>query len=151
MDQQLAAFLEEGLVIHIATRSAALEPDGARVLAVKVDEDGEHLVAYVPAAAAGPILLDIEDNGQAALVFTRPTDERGCQVKGTATAVREAREEERGFVLAQWERSRDTLEKVGFPRVATDAWAVWPAIAVRLRVGATFDQTPGPGAGRRLP
>src|SRR5690606_13445323 len=45
MDQQLAAFLEEGLVIHIATRSAALEPDGARVLAVKVDEDGEHLVA----------------------------------------------------------------------------------------------------------
>src|SRR5690606_1289920 len=141
MNAQLASFLEEGLSIHLATRSAALEADGARVAAVKVEEDGEHLVAYVPAVAAGPLLRDIEDNGQAALVFTRPTDERGCQVKGVATGTREAREDERAFVVAQWERFRDTLEQVGFPRVASDGWVVWPAIAVRVRVGAMFDQT----------
>lgn len=151
MDKQLASFLEEGLAIHIATRSASLAPGGARVPAVKVDEDGEHLVAFVPKVSAAPILRDVEDNGQVALVFTRPVDERGCQVKGVAAGVREAREDEREWVIAQWERFRDTLEVVGFPRIATDAWIVWPAVAVRVRITATFDQTPGPGAGRPLP
>ena len=72
-------------------------------------------------------------------------------MKGTAAGVREAREDEREWVVAQWERFRDTLELVGLPRIATDAWAVWPAVAVRVRVNATFDQTPGPGAGRPFP
>ena len=39
---------------------------------------------------------------------------------------------------------------VGLPRVATDGWVMWPAVAVRFRVNALFDQTPGPGAGAPL-
>lgn len=146
----MASFLEEGLSIHIATRSGDLDPNGARVPAVKVEEDGNHLVAFVPAAASAAILRDIDDNGQVALVFTRPIDERGCQVKGIATGTRDASDDERELIVAQWERFRDTLESVGLPRIATDAWIVWPSVAVRVRVTATFDQTPGPGAGRPL-
>jgi hypothetical protein len=39
---------------------------------------------------------------------------------------------------------------LGLPRIATDGWVTWPCTAIRLRVQAVFDQTPGPGAGAQL-
>ena len=65
IDKELAAFLEEGIAIQIGTRNANLEPNGARVVAVKVEDDGQHVVAYVPKAAAPQVVPDLESNGQA--------------------------------------------------------------------------------------
>ena len=39
LDAQLALFLAEGLGIHIGTRTKQLQPNGARVTAVRVDDD----------------------------------------------------------------------------------------------------------------
>jgi len=150
LDKELAAFLEEGLSIYVATRNERLEPNGARGSAVKVDADGTHIVVFVPAVSAGTVLNDVRSNGQIAVVLTRPPDDRGCQAKGVFVEARDAAEDERAFVVSQWERFRDRLELVGLPRVATDGWVVWPAVAVRFRVNALFDQTPGPGAGAPL-
>jgi hypothetical protein len=150
LDKQLSAFIEEGHASYIASRNERLEPNAARVSALKVDEDGQHVTAFVPTVSAGPVLDDLRANGQVAVVLTRPTDDRGCQVKGVFIDARDAAPEERALVVRQWERFRDTLERVGLPRTATDAWIHWPCIAVRLRVNALFDQTPGPGAGAPL-
>ena len=149
-NEQLAGFLQEGLSTHIASRNERLEPSAARVTALLVEPDGLHVVAFVPTVAGGPILADLRTNGQVALVCARPPDERGCQVKGVFVDARDAREDERPVVVAQWERFRDKLAMIGLPRVATDAWVTWPCTAIRLRVQALFDQTPGPGAGARL-
>jgi hypothetical protein len=92
IDVELAAFLEEGIAIQLGTRNDRLEPNGVRVVSVTVDGDGRHLVAYVPDAAVAQVLPDLESNGQAALVFARPPDERACQVKGTFTSARPASE-----------------------------------------------------------
>jgi hypothetical protein len=150
IDTELAAFLQEGIGIQLGTRNARLEPNGVRVVAVGVEDDGRHLVAYVPQAAAPLVLPDLESNGQAALVFARPPDERACQVKGTFTGARAATEAERAAVLGQWERWRDRLVSIGYPRATSDNWIVWPCVAVRVRVQAIFDQTPGPRAGAEL-
>jgi hypothetical protein len=147
IDPELAAFLQQGLSIHLGTRSEALEPSGARVAAVKVDEDRLHLTVYIAKVAAARVLPDLEQNGQAAVVFARPTDDRACQVKGVFVRGRSARPDERPFVAAQWGAFLDNLERIGISRAATAAWAVWPAVAIRLRATALFDQTPGPGAG----
>jgi hypothetical protein len=150
LTQQLADFLQEGLSTHIASRTERLEPHAARVTALLVEPDGLHVVAFVPAVSAAPMMPDLRGNGQVALVCARPPDERGCQVKGVFIEAREAGEDERALVLAQWERFRDKLAMIGLPRVATDAWVTWPCLAIRVRVQALFDQTPGPGAGARL-
>ncbi len=150
LDRQLASFLEEGLSVHIATRDRHLETHAACVTAVLVDGDGTHLTAFVPAVAAPPLLADLEANGQAAVVFARPTDERGCQVKGVFVSSRPASDAERAPVLAQWARFRDVLGLVGVPHGASSAWIAWPSVAIRMRVTAAFDQTPGPGAGAPL-
>ena len=41
-----------------------------------------------PTVGAGPILDDLQANGQAAIVFARPEDDRACQVKGTFVSAR---------------------------------------------------------------
>ena len=148
--QQLADFLQEGLSTYIASRNERLEPNAARVTALVVEPDGQHVVAFVPVVAGGPIMRDLRANGQVALVCARPPDERGCQVKGVFIEAREARDDERPMVIDQWERFRDKLAMIGLPRVTTDAWVTWPCLTIRLRVQALFDQTPGPGAGARL-
>jgi hypothetical protein len=150
LSQQLASFLEEGLAIHLATRNARLEPSAARVAALTVDPDRRHVLAFLSEGGASAVLADLEDNGQVAIVCARPPDERGCQVKGVFSGARPATSAERAIVVAQWERFRDRLEVAGLPRVATDGWVIWPAVAIRVRVQALFDQTPGPGAGAPL-
>jgi hypothetical protein len=150
IDSQLAAFLQEGVGIHIATRNAALEPNGCRALAAAVDADGRHFEVFLARVAAARILPDLEANGQAAVGFGRPVDDRSCQVKGVFVGSRDARDDERPRIDAQWDAFLVNLERIGIPRAVTRAWITWPVIAIRLRANAIFDQTPGPGAGAPL-
>jgi general stress protein 26 len=143
----LAAFLEGGVAIHIATRNDRLEPNGARVAAVKVEPDGAHVTAYVPKIAAAPIVADLEANQQVALGFGRPSDDRACQIKGIFVGARAALARERKLVDRQWDALLADLAHIGFPRQLAEEWKTWPSIAIRLRVTALFSQTPGPGAG----
>lgn len=150
IDSELRAFLEGGLGIHIGTRTARLEPNGARVAAVKVEDDGLHLVAYVAEIAVTRVLADLRATGPAALVFARPIDDRACQVKGIFVGARPALPAERTVIEDQWDRFLGNLEKIGIPRVASRSWITWPAVAVRLRATAVFEQTPGPAAGEPI-
>src|ERR1043165_8569273 len=129
----MAAFLQEGLPAHIGTRNADLQPSGARVTAVKVDADGEHVTVYVPSAAAPPLLDDLRANGQVAVVFARPADERSCQVKGTFINSWTPSADEDAFVKEQWGRCLQALEVIGYPRAGTESWTMWPCVAVKFR------------------
>jgi hypothetical protein len=151
LDDDMAGFIQQGLAIHIGTRNERLEPNGARVAAVTVDDDRQHVVAYVPAVSAPRVLRDLEANGQGALAFARPVDDRASQVKGAYVESWTATESERQVVDAQIQGAIGQLEAVGIPRSAMVNWAMWPCVAIRLRVNAVFDQTPGPKAGAALP
>src|SRR5215813_7651506 len=125
IDRALAAFLQEGLGIHIGTRNGSFEPNGARAVAATVEDDGSHLIVYVQDLAAPRVLPDLEANGQAAVSFGRPIDERACQVKGVFRGARAASESERAMVQAQWDGYRACLEQIGIPRAATGTWPNW--------------------------
>ena len=150
IDPDMAAFLQEGLPTHIGTRNADLEPSGARVTAVTVDADGEHVTVYVPVVAAPPLLDDLRANGQVAVVVARPADERSCQVKGTFVESWTPSAEEEAFAAQQFVRALQAVEVVGIPRSGSESWRMSPCVAVRFRANALFTQTPGPGAGARL-
>jgi hypothetical protein len=150
IEPELRAFLEGGVGIHIGSRNAALEPHGARVTAVRVEDDLLHLQVYVPDVAAGRVLPDLEANGAAAVVFARPVDDRACQVKGIYAGSRPAGADERRFVEQQWEAFLDNLEQIGIPRVGASGWITWPSVVIRIRATTIFEQTPGPQAGALL-
>lgn len=151
LDKSLTEFLEQGLAIHIGTRNAALRPNGCRVTAVRVEDQGRNLVAYLPAAATAAVLEDLRSNGQAALSFARPTDNRAVQVKGEFISARDAEPSEEAFALGQWQALLRELDMIGLAALtSTSTWLMWPCVAVTLRVSAVFSQTPGPEAGSVL-
>lgn len=147
---ELAAFVQSGVAIHVGTRDDALHPEGARAVSARIEEDGRHLVVYVSEVAARRILPNREHNGQAAVAFVRPTDDRACQIKGRFAGVRPAAPEERGALAAQWDAFFRNLAQIGIPAAAAAGWAIWPAVAIRIEAAAVFDQTPGPHAGAPL-
>jgi hypothetical protein len=150
LDRTLTEFLEQGLAIHIGTRNARMEPNGCRVTAVMVEDQGRQLLAYLPKAATPAVLADLRDNGQAALSFARPADDRAVQVKGQFIDARDVEESEQAFVLGQVQGLLRQLEMVGIPPKASSTWKLWPCVVVRIRVTAIFSQTPGPDAGSVL-
>jgi hypothetical protein len=150
LDKNLTEFLEQGLAIHIGTRNQRLEPNGCRVTAVRVEEEGRHLVAFIPKAATKAVLDDLQSNGQAALSCTRPADDRAVQVKGEVVSVRDATGDEETFAIAQWRGFLKQLDLIGLPGAGTSSWTMWPCVAVKIRVTALFSQTPGPDAGAVL-
>ena len=150
IDATLAAFLEEGIAIHLGTRNERLEPNGVRATAVKVEDDGTHVIVYVAGVASPYVMADLEANGEVAVVFARPVDDRACQVKGRVVDVRPAGEQERALVARQWDGFQQQLERIGISRTIMSGWTIWPSIAVRVRATALFEQTPRPGTGGPL-
>lgn len=150
IDDAIAAFLQQGLAINIGTRNARLEPNASYAPAAIVEPDGTHVVVYVPAVGAEAVLADLADNGQAAMVFARPQDDRACQVKGVFVSARAARDDEAALVQTQYAGFMRQLEIIGTPGESTRSWITWPCVAIRLRVTALFSQTPGPDAGTKL-
>lgn len=150
LNRELAAFLQEGLGIHIGTCNDRLEPNGARGLAVAVDDDGMHLEVFLTEVAAARLMPDLKVNGKIAVSFGRPVDDRACQVKGDLVSVRAAESGERQSISSQFDGFLAGLERIGIPRANAVQWPRWPAVAIRLKATAVFEQTPGPGAGRPL-
>jgi hypothetical protein len=151
LDRSLTEFLEMGLAVHIGTRNSRLEPNGCRVTALRVEDQGRHLIAFLPKAATPAVLEDLQTNGQAAISVARPTDDRAVQVKGQFVSVRDAEASEEAFVLAQWKGFVSQLDMIGFnATAATVGWSMWPCVAVKLKVTAVYSQTPGPDAGAVL-
>jgi hypothetical protein len=151
LDKSLTEFLELGLAIHLGTRNQRLEPNGCRVTAVRVEDEGRHLIAYLPKAVAPEVFDDLKNNGQAAVSLARPTDDRAVQVKGVFVSMRDADPSEEAFVMGQWHGLLRELDVIGLAALtSTSTWLMWPCVAVTIRVTAVFSQTPGPEAGAVL-
>ena len=150
LDRSLTEFLEQGLAIHIGTRDARLRPNGCVVTAVRVEDEGRHLVAFIPKAVTPAVFDDLHSNGQAAVSFTRPADDKAVQVKGEFVSLADASAADETFAKEQWGGFLKQLDMIGLPAEATSTWTLWPCVAVRIRVTALFSQTPGPEAGAVL-
>jgi hypothetical protein len=151
INEELATFLESGLPTGVATRDAALDPDGAMVWGLRVHPDGIGLTLFMHERAAAAMLRNLEAHPEIAIVTDRPSDHRACQLKGRFESARPARDDEREYVERQIDGVRGALEVIGIPRAMTVGWAWWPCAALEIRVTQLFEQTPGPRAGEPLP
>ena len=116
IEPDLRAFLEGGLGIHIGSRTAALEPNGARALAVKVEEDRLHLVVYLPEAAASRVFpISGQQRRRGRCSRGRSTS---APAKSRASSSTPACGGRRARVIEQqWDGFRDNLERIGIPRI----------------------------------
>jgi hypothetical protein len=150
LSEELAEFVEGGLSMLVGTRDAALRPKVERAVGAFVGPDRESLTVYLNKVLATTAIANLNENGCIALTVSRPYDHRSLQLKGKVIGLRDATEEDRvrqerwltGFV--------EHLYIVGLPRSIIRTLKVFPSVAVSMRIEDMFEQTPGPGAGRRF-
>jgi hypothetical protein len=150
LSEELAEFVEGGLSMLVGTRDAALRPHVGRSVGAFVCPDRETVTTYLNKALSAQSVANLQDNGRVALTFSRPYDHRTLQIKGQMISLREGTEEDRvkqerwlaGFV--------EHLYIIGLPRSLTRQIKIYPSLAHTLRIEGIFEQTPGPGAGRRI-
>jgi hypothetical protein len=147
---EIADFLVESLILDVATRTAALEPECMDAAALRLEPQPGLVTIYLAEALAGPTMRNLRDNGQLAVNASRPSDHRALQLKGVLVLDRPADEDDRAFVLGYLEKLVPRMGMVGLPHSVCYRMNWWPSRAVQFAVRDIFVQTPGPDAGRRL-
>jgi hypothetical protein len=142
--------LETGVSILVGTRDTSLLPECTRAWGIHV-APGRHAVRiFLSETFAGKTIDNLRENGMIAVTCTRPTDHITCQLKGRVRKIRALTPAERDR-CRRWHRDFAVeLRAVGVPASLPEGWIVEPTVAVEFAVSEIFDQTPGPGAGRKI-
>jgi hypothetical protein len=149
IDDELAAFLESGNGMMVATRSAALHPHAVRACGVRA-LDRSRIAVLVPKATGGPVRSDLENNGDVAVTVCSPHDYRTIQLKGTCVVVDEASPDDVRWSHEQLRRFAAAIAPFGHTRQQARNMWLFDLWRLEIVVSAAFLQTPGPGAGATL-
>jgi hypothetical protein len=138
---------EEGMSLYAGSVSNDGVPAGCRAVALRTNRELTEITVYLPMGTSQDVLANIAATKRLAVVASYPPDHCAVQLKGTATAVRLATDDESEFVHARLNSFADVLHRIGVPRRIGGSINCWPAFAVEMKVDEMFEQTPGPNAG----
>ena len=147
LSEDVAAFLQSGVAIMVATRDGKLVPDLVRGFGAVVDPDRATVTLYLPDAVNARALGNLKADPRIAAVFCRPRDYQTYQIKGRCIGTRPAGSVDRELQRRYCEEFFQAVREVGLAH--PERWRYSPSTAVELRVEEVFDQTPGPHAGTR--
>jgi hypothetical protein len=148
--QSIVDLLETGVSVMVGTRDASLMPECTRAWGIRIGAKRSTVTIFLSKTFAGKTLENLRDNGKIAVTCTRPTDHITCQLKGQVRNIKPVTSADRD-VSRRWHKEfMAELKAIGVPSALSDAWIVEPAVAVEISLTDVFDQTPGPGAGRKL-
>jgi Pyridoxamine 5'-phosphate oxidase len=147
-----AALMMRPVSMIVASRDAALRPHLTRALGCRLSDEHRCVTMLLPRAGSGEVLADLAHNGRIAVVFSEPTSNRTLQLKGSDARALACTPEDVAVVGAYARGFAEEIGQLGFgAEVARTLLQHDDAIvAVQFSVAEAFDQTPGPGAGRRL-
>jgi hypothetical protein len=142
--------LDPGTTVVVGTIDAHGVPAVCRATAVSSADDLATLLVYLPVATSHQTIQNVAATKRLAVTVMHPAANSATQLKGTLVEVRLASDEEGGFIRRQFNAFGDVLDRLGVPRRLSRSLRTWPAFAVHMQVEQTFEQTPGPKAGRPL-
>src|SRR5262249_29751286 len=156
IDDELKAFLEGPVSVLVGTRDSRLVPEITRAWGPHVSEDRQSVSLCVPLATSRKTLDNLEANGRIAVSFALPINYRTFQLKGRHAKTAEPQSTDLAFVERHREAFAVVNESLGQPRQLVEAF--WQAeietsaalVKIHFVPEQVFNQTPGPGAGRRL-
>ncbi len=134
----------------VGTRDPSLMPECTRAWGIEVGADRVAVTIFLSEIIGGKTIENLRDNGKVAVTCTRPTDHTTCQLKGHVLRFKAVTAAHRDM-SRQWHRDfAAELRAIGVPTTLSEAWVVEPTVAVEIAVTEVFDQTPGPGAGKKM-
>lgn len=137
-------------MIVFSAADAAGRPMIGRATGARCADSGE-VDLFVSRARWREVTDDLRVGAQVAVTFSRPADYRTFQIKGVLTALTPTDPADIAAAARYIEAVTGSLLELGVLQPQVDQWlACDDPITLRLRPGAVFAQTPGPGAGAQL-
>jgi len=146
---ELVEYMESGVSLLVGSRDAALRPASARGFGVAVDAASGTATVFLAMAGSEVTLSNLRNNAQIALTLSRPLDHRSLQVKGHVLDIGETSEAQRRIQDRYFSLFCEGLVLSGHQEKLLRRIRYYPSHAVRFQIESMFDQTPGPGAGRK--
>lgn len=154
LDAVTAEFICGDVSISVATRDVANVPAIVRALGTRVSGDRSSIAVFVARSQAGEVLRNVRDKAAVAVVWSRPSTNRTVQFKGRDARVEPLAGGDAGLVAAHAARFVDEIVALGYPDYLPRtlvASTVDDLAVIAFTPTEGFAQTPGPGAGARLP
>jgi hypothetical protein len=150
IDDDLKRFLESGLVILVATRNDALQPFVTRGWGVFVHDDRVRVSVCVPRPSSARTLADVAANGSIAVSLGDQATFRAAQIKGRRAVVEDAGGAALERASEQFTLFAESAAKLGVPPHLAQALFTTDLVSITFVAEELFDQTPGPGAGKKV-
>jgi len=147
---ELVEFVESGVSILVGTRDARLRPEALRACGAIVAPDRRSITILMNELTSQRTVANLRAGSPLAVTFSRPIDYRTVQIKGPCRDVRAADAREGDAARKYLAQFCEQLYLVSISRAFTARLRVSPTLATVLEIHELFEQTPGPGAGRKL-
>jgi hypothetical protein len=148
--QSIVDLLKTGVSVMVGTRDASLMPECTRAWGIRVGGKRDSVTIFLSNSIAGKTVANLRANGQIAVTCTRPTDHITCQLKGRVGSMKPVTSADREMSRRWHQEFMAELRAIGVPSALSEAWIAEPDLAVEMAVAEVFDQTPGPGAGKKI-
>ena len=153
IDEELAAFLQSGIALHVASVGPGNVAQLPRAAGCRVAPDRRVVTVYLVESQGREVLEQLRADGAIAVVFTKPRSHRTVQLKGSDARVFAPDPSELPAIDRQVEGFDAELRAIGFPDRFGCTLAGGSAAglaAVAFTPTSAFVQTPGPSAGTAL-
>jgi hypothetical protein len=150
IDAMLKAFLEAEVTIYVGTRAADLTPEITMGWGMRVQPEGREVDIFIDRAAGARTLENLRTSRLIAVTCASAITFQTVQVKGVCTEIEAPTQDDLVWVNGHREAYAEAVRFRGIPpHVSSSTWSR-DVMRVRFLVNELFDQTPGPGAGKKL-
>jgi hypothetical protein len=151
--KRIAEFSQRaGLPLTIGTRDENLQPCVSKAFGIKVIESSSQLRVIAPHFFINKHLPNLRSNGRVAFTFGDPETNECYQLKGKFIAVEEVNEEDMQITGKNFMGLVETFSKHygEHLRPILTGLNFGPMCAMTFQAEEIYDQTPGPGAGKKI-
>jgi hypothetical protein len=150
LDDDLASFLGEPLMIIIGSQADGCLPEIARAAGAMVADDHTSLDLMVSAWQWPETIANLRANRRITATFSRPADYETYQVKGMVTAIVPPTPEQHARATRYLAEIGNVLAGLGLSLDISASWRVTrDLLALHVVPEQVFIQTPGASAGRK--
>jgi hypothetical protein len=149
IDEEMKALIEDAAVV-IGTRDSDFVPEMTYAWGPRVLDGGRQVDLFVDRDAAKQTLANLRTNRQIAASCGNPINYQAVQLKGWCVEIADPTPQDEAWVERHREAFSEAIRARGVPsHVTRTLWSRY-IVRIRLSVDEVYDQTPGPGAGRKL-
>jgi predicted pyridoxine 5'-phosphate oxidase superfamily flavin-nucleotide-binding protein len=150
LSEKMVDFIHGPQMMFVGSRDEALMPHANRVYGAIVGADRENITFYVLEKEFEKLKRNLESNNYTSLSIADSFSHETYQFKGTYLSSRKSNAQDEAILDIYADKLAGVVKALGVPEELLKLFVYKPSVAITFQVKEIFDQTPGPGAGKKI-